>query len=74
MLLMQRLPHKNSAFVEMDPQSSGFMLDDLYADIDPYNISRRYDLARIPVYEALNDYYYVSQAYQKNIHSLKIIF
>lgn len=39
---------------------SGFGLEDFYQDIDSYNIARSYDLSKVKIYEAINDYYFGS--------------
>lgn len=52
-------------YIEMDSKNSGFSLEDFYADVDAYNISRIYDLSKVPLYIALNDYYYGSKQYQQ---------
>ncbi len=44
---------------------SGFSLDDLYADVDAYNISQIYNLEQTPIYLAVNDYYYGAKYYLK---------
>lgn len=43
---------------------SGFGLEDFYQDIDSYNIARSYDLSKVKIYEAINDYYFGSKKYQ----------
>lgn len=43
---------------------SGFGLEDFYQDIDSYNIARSYDISKVKIYEAINDYYFGSKKYQ----------
>ena len=57
--------------VEMDTKDAGFSREDLYQDVDAYNISRLYDLSSIKLYTALNDYYNVSKHYMKRFSIFK---
>ncbi|HIT90462.1 MAG TPA: hypothetical protein IAC41_08610, partial [Candidatus Merdenecus merdavium] len=50
-------------YIKMNTPTSGFDLQDLYADVDAYNISRIYDLAKVPLYATVNDYYYGTKHY-----------
>lgn len=49
------------AYQEQQTKSSGFSQEDLYQDVDAYNISRLYNLSTIKFYVALNDYYNISK-------------
>lgn len=50
---------------EMSKPSSGFSIVDLIQDVDAFNIYKMYNLNKIEIYNALNDYYYVSAKCKK---------
>lgn len=50
---------------EMSKPSSGFSMVDLIQDVDAFNIYKIYNLNKIEIYNALNDYYYVSAKCKK---------
>lgn len=57
--------------VEMDIKDAGFSREDLYQDVDAYNISKLYDLSSVKLYTALNDYYNVSKRCMKRFSIFK---
>ena len=55
----------------MDTKDAGFGRVDLYQDVDAYNISRIYDLSKVKLHIALNDYYTVSKQYKNRFSIFK---
>ena len=53
--------YRDDAYQEQVNKSAGFSQEDLYQDVDAYNISRIYDLSTTKFYVALDDYYNVSR-------------
>ena len=51
--------------VKMSKPGSGFSIVDLIQDIDAFNIYKMYNLNKIEIYNALNDYYYASAKCKK---------
>ncbi len=62
---------EDNSYVEMTTKNTGFSLEDLYQDVDGYNISQLYDLSSTPIYSAMNDYYITSKYYKKRFSLFK---
>lgn len=69
--LYTNMKDEEGYYIKADTPTSGFDLQDLYADVDAYNISRIYDLAKVPIYVAINDYYYGTKQYLKRYSIFK---
>ena len=50
---------------EMSKPGSGFSIVDLIQDVDAFNIYKIYNLSEVELYNALNDYYYISAKCKK---------
>lgn len=55
----------------METKDGGFSREDLYQDIDAYNISKIYDLSSVKLHIALNDYYNISKHYKRRFSIFK---
>lgn len=56
---------------EMATPTSVFVREDLYQDVDAFNLYRLYDFSDITLDQALYDYYYISEYYKQRFTIFK---